>query len=69
MLPSLPLTRFSQVGNAAGTGARLVLVSAEQRAKATEVAGRVEYIELTNHPRFAERFAEAMYLRPWIRNA
>jgi uncharacterized 2Fe-2S/4Fe-4S cluster protein (DUF4445 family) len=40
MLPNLPLERFSQVGNAAGTGARLALVSLSQRAKAAEIAAR-----------------------------
>ena len=63
MLPSLPLERFSQVGNAAGMGAKLALVSREQRARAAEIARQVEYIELTNDSRFVHEFAEAMYLK------
>lgn len=33
MLPSLPLERFIQVGNAAGTGAKLALVSSDKRKR------------------------------------
>lgn len=62
MLPPLPLDRFQQVGNAAGMGARLALVSTAQRAKAVEIADRAEYIELTSSDDFATEFARAMYL-------
>jgi uncharacterized 2Fe-2S/4Fe-4S cluster protein (DUF4445 family) len=62
MLPPLPLDRFQQVGNAAGMGARLALVSTAQRAKAVEIADRAEYVELTNSDDFATEFARAMYL-------
>jgi uncharacterized 2Fe-2S/4Fe-4S cluster protein (DUF4445 family) len=59
MFPPLPADRFDQVGNAAGVGARLVLISREQRALAAEIALQAEYVELTNDPRFAMAFAEA----------
>ncbi len=62
MLPSLPLDRFRQVGNAAGAGARLALVSRSKRAEAQEIARRVGYIELATEPRFMRIFAEAMSL-------
>ncbi|MCG2783935.1 MAG: hypothetical protein L6461_02405 [Anaerolineae bacterium] len=38
MFPNLSLGCFSQVGNAAGTGALLALISTSQRAKAAEIA-------------------------------
>jgi len=63
MFPPLPVERFNQVGNAAGMGAKLALVSQEQRARAAEIARQVEYIELTNDKRFVEEFARAMYLK------
>ena len=63
MFPPLPLERFNQVGNAAGMGAKLALVSKEQRTKAAEIARQVEYIELTNDSRFVDEFARAMYLK------
>jgi len=62
MLPALPLERFRQVGNAAGTGARLALVSQQQRALAQEIARRVQYLELATVPNFQDIFAESMYL-------
>jgi uncharacterized 2Fe-2S/4Fe-4S cluster protein (DUF4445 family) len=60
MFPKLPADRFRQVGNAAGAGARQLLVSAAQRQAAAEIARRVEYIELTNQPAFTRRFVDAM---------
>jgi uncharacterized 2Fe-2S/4Fe-4S cluster protein (DUF4445 family) len=60
LLPELPLERISQVGNAAGTGARLALISQGHRQKAQEIAQRVRYIELARSPRFMRNFAAAM---------
>lgn len=62
LLPPVPRERVSQVGNAAGTGARLALISRRQRSRATEIAGHVYYLELARTPRFMRNFAEAMYL-------
>jgi uncharacterized 2Fe-2S/4Fe-4S cluster protein (DUF4445 family) len=62
MLPALPLERFKQVGNAAGTGARLALISQGQRAKAEQIAEQDGYIELAAVPNFNRKFAEATYL-------
>jgi uncharacterized 2Fe-2S/4Fe-4S cluster protein (DUF4445 family) len=60
MFPSLPIERFRQVGNAAGIGARQMLVSAAQRRAASQIARQIEYIELTTHPTFAEEFVQAI---------
>jgi uncharacterized 2Fe-2S/4Fe-4S cluster protein (DUF4445 family) len=62
MLPSLPLNRFRQVGNAAGMGAKLALISLSQRAKAQAIASRVKYIELGSAPNFENTFIQASYL-------
>ena len=62
MLPSLPLERFRQVGNAAGTGARLALISLSKRVEAQTIADRVRYIELSTDPRFQELFIQATRL-------
>ena len=62
MLPSLPLNRFRQVGNAAGMGAKLALISLHKRAEAQEMASRVKYIELGGAPRFERTFMQASYL-------
>lgn len=62
MLPELPLERFKQVGNAAGTGARLALISQVEREKANQIAQRDGYIELAKVQNFNRKFAEATYL-------
>lgn len=62
MLPTLPRDRFEQVGNAAGSGARLALVSTVKRKEAGEIAGRVRYLELAGSASFAKTFTEATYL-------
>ena len=59
MLPALPLDRFKQVGNAAGTGARMALISRSQRLQAEKIALRDEYIELASVDGFNRKFAKA----------
>jgi uncharacterized 2Fe-2S/4Fe-4S cluster protein (DUF4445 family) len=58
MFPALPTGRYHQVGNAAGAGARQMLVSVQRRRLAAELVRRVEYIELTVHPRFTDTFVQ-----------
>ena len=63
MLPSLPLDRFQQVGNAAGMGAKLALLSLKKRAEAQAIAYQASYIELATTPNFMENFITATYLK------
>ncbi len=62
MFPPLGRERFIQVGNAAGMGAKLALLSRRCRETAEEIARRVEYVELTTHPRFVEAYMAALML-------
>jgi len=62
MLPSLPLNRFRQAGNAAGMGAKLALISLSRRAEAQAIASRVKYIELASAPEFQQTFVQASFL-------
>jgi len=62
MLPSLPLNRFIQAGNAAGMGAKLSLISLKQRAQAQALTSRVRYVELASAPDFEHVFMQASYL-------
>jgi uncharacterized 2Fe-2S/4Fe-4S cluster protein (DUF4445 family) len=64
MFPDVPLERFRQVGNAAGMGAVHLLVSARRRQIAEEVRDRIDYVELTNHPNFNDRFVDGLMLAP-----
>jgi len=61
MFPALPEGRFRQVGNAAGAGARQMLVSTRQRKIAQEIAARLEYIELSSHPNFTNEFSHRLF--------
>lgn len=60
MFPDLPRPRFKQVGNAAGGGARRLLVSKKQRKLADEIACEANYIELAVHPDFMQAYVKAL---------
>jgi uncharacterized 2Fe-2S/4Fe-4S cluster protein (DUF4445 family) len=62
MLPPLPLDRFRQVGNAAGMGAKMALLSNSKRLDAQKIAQRVEYLELTTVPDFNRIFMKAIFI-------
>lgn len=62
MFPPLPLNRFKQVGNAAGIGAKQLLLSVARRREAPELIKRVEYIELTTHLLFTDIYIKALLL-------
>ena len=62
MFPKLPQERFRQVGNAAGAGARQMLLSRERRRIAGEIARRSEYLELSTQPEFTKRYLKALWL-------
>lgn len=65
MLPALPLDRFSQVGNAAGIGAKLALLSRTKRTEAQALHRRVNYVELAQYPKFGYIFAQNCKLKPY----
>lgn len=62
MLPDLPLDRFHQVGNAAGMGAKLALISRTKREEARALAERTGYLELAAHQQFHKTFAQSLYI-------
>lgn len=64
LIPALPDERIQSIGNAAGVGARLALLSVTERRRAEEIAGRVRHVELSEREGFYDRFAEAMMLQP-----
>jgi len=61
MFPNLPLEKVHQVGNAAGTGARYMLLSQFYRDLANKIAKEVHYVELSNHPKFTEEFSKSLF--------
>jgi len=60
MIPSVPLSIVTSVGNAAGTGARMALVSSKARRICERISRSVEYIELATHSNFRSTFAESL---------
>jgi uncharacterized 2Fe-2S/4Fe-4S cluster protein (DUF4445 family) len=62
MLPALPAEKFRQVGNAAGAGARAMLLSQKKRQEAGIIARKCEFIELNSQADFKHVFIKNMYL-------
>lgn len=60
MLPPIDPARIVQIGNAAGVGAKQVLVSTAERHRAEALAERMRYLELTVYPGYARFFAHAL---------
>jgi len=58
MFPPLPFERFRQVGNAAGVGAKQMLISLDKRRQAETIARQIGYTELTTQPAFTPLFME-----------
>ncbi|MHB9034329.1 MAG: ASKHA domain-containing protein [Anaerolineae bacterium] len=60
LIPNFPNAEIVPVGNAAGSGARMALLSESARQEAAELVNHVQYLELSGRPDFQEHFAEAM---------
>lgn len=61
LFPELPNGKHLSIGNAASEGARLALVSAEERALCDELARKAEYIELSSRLDFQDEYVMALY--------
>ncbi|HEY33370.1 MAG TPA: DUF4445 domain-containing protein [Dehalococcoidia bacterium] len=69
LLPPLPLNCFRQVGNAAGTGAKLALVSLSKRKEARDIVARTHYVELASNPDFKKMFLVTGHVgKYWLRH-
>lgn len=60
LFPPLAVECIQGVGNAAGVGAVMALLSRRQRARAEELARRMGYVELSGHPLFQDLFVDSM---------
>lgn len=60
LIPDCELEHVTSAGNAAGTGARIALLSRKARRDIEEVVRQVEKIETATEPRFQEHFVGAM---------
>jgi uncharacterized 2Fe-2S/4Fe-4S cluster protein (DUF4445 family) len=64
LIPALAPDRIRYVGNAASLGAQLCLLSEGERARAAEVAAKIEHVSLAAHPDFEQIFVDAMNFPP-----
>ncbi|UCC17255.1 MAG: DUF4445 domain-containing protein [Dehalococcoidales bacterium] len=62
LLPSLPVECFKQVGNAAGIGAKMNLISLSSRKEARDIVSRATYIELAGTKEFKRDFVQSSFL-------
>ena len=60
LLPNLPETKISSIGNSAGSGAKLLLKSRKAKIQARYIADKIEYIDLALHPGFQDLFMKNM---------
>lgn len=60
LLPDVPTELISFVGNAAGAGARMALISKKLRQTAASISRKVDYVELALEPDFQAEFTSAM---------
>ncbi|HZK12818.1 MAG TPA: ASKHA domain-containing protein [Atribacterota bacterium] len=61
LIPNLPLKRIKFIGNAAGRGAEMALLSTKMRKISQKISEKIRYIELSSRPDFQEEFTEAMF--------
>jgi len=60
LLPNVPIERIHFVGNAASSGAQMILLSSYYRSLSKKLARKIEYIEIANEKDFASVFADCM---------
>jgi uncharacterized 2Fe-2S/4Fe-4S cluster protein (DUF4445 family) len=60
LVPWLPVERIVAVGNAAGEGAKIALLSLREREAAKRLPEFIEYVELSGRPEFNDIFMEAL---------
>jgi uncharacterized 2Fe-2S/4Fe-4S cluster protein (DUF4445 family) len=60
LVPGLALPRIVSAGNVAGEGAKMALLSLQERHAAEAMLDQVRYIELSDRPDFNDRFVEQL---------
>jgi uncharacterized 2Fe-2S/4Fe-4S cluster protein (DUF4445 family) len=60
LVPWLPVERIVAVGNAAGEGAKMALLSFREREAAIRIPEFIEYVELSGRSEFNDIFTEAL---------
>ncbi|MBO3803322.1 MAG: DUF4445 domain-containing protein [Candidatus Brockarchaeota archaeon] len=68
MLPDVPVERIKMIGNGAGFGARLALLSKGKTKEAQSVARKIKYLELSGEEGFQKEFLKALNIPHAERN-
>ncbi|MGD2073142.1 MAG: ASKHA domain-containing protein [Candidatus Thorarchaeota archaeon] len=61
LILDIPLEKIKSIGNAAGTGATLCLLSKKERKRARSLSEDIHYVELSTRKDFQEEFINAMF--------
>ena len=61
LIPDISLDRVKDIGNAAGVGSKMALMSKNARLKAALLSKKVEYVELSGRKDFQDEFMDAMF--------
>jgi uncharacterized 2Fe-2S/4Fe-4S cluster protein (DUF4445 family) len=62
LIPDLPSQKIRFLGNAAGTGAVMILLSSEARERATRIAEGTRYVELAAEREFQTEYLDSLHL-------
>ncbi len=60
LVPKLPVLRIVSAGNVAGEGAKMTLLSMQERKGAAALLEEVTYVELSDRPDFNDRFVDQL---------
>jgi uncharacterized 2Fe-2S/4Fe-4S cluster protein (DUF4445 family) len=60
LLPDVPTDKILYIGNAAGAGSRMALLSRKCKEEANRISDRTEYLELAGRADFQQEFTTAM---------
>jgi uncharacterized 2Fe-2S/4Fe-4S cluster protein (DUF4445 family) len=60
LVPKLPVLRIVSAGNVAGEGAKMTLLSVQERHGAHALLEEVRYVELSDRPDFNDRFVDQL---------
>ena len=60
LIPDIPLDKIKLVGNAAGEGAKLSLLSKEKRIEENNINKKIDYIELAAEKNFNKEFVKSL---------
>ena len=63
LLPAVAAEKIRFIGNAAASGAQMILLSRRCRDEAREMARKIEYVEIAHEPDFQDVFADSMLFK------